>query len=88
MTTPDPTCAVCDGYGFLPDYDHQVSEQGPILLGETVRPCPSCNNDPTDDEYRCTCDGCWACDGNTPGCTCDVDWDSITEARLDGGRSR
>lgn len=31
----------------------------------------------------CTCNGCWACDGNVVGCTCDIDWDVAFEARHD-----
>lgn len=27
--------------------------------------------------YSCSCTGCWACAGNTQGCTCDVDWDKV-----------
>lgn len=33
---------------------------------------------------KCICPGCWACPGHEPGCTCDVDWDALTEARLNG----
>jgi hypothetical protein len=33
----------------------------------------------------CTCDGCWACEGRVVGCTCDIDWDAMAEARLDRG---
>jgi hypothetical protein len=33
--------------------------------------------------YTCSCDGCWACSGHEPDCTCDVDWDAIAEARMD-----
>lgn len=35
--------------------------------------------------WACTCPGCWACAGRVPGCTCDVDWDALAEARI--GRS-
>jgi hypothetical protein len=31
----------------------------------------------------CLCPGCWACDGLEMGCTCDIDWDAMAEARLD-----
>lgn len=27
----------------------------------------------------CTCTGCWACKGGEPGCTCDIDWDTMNE---------
>jgi len=27
--------------------------------------------------YRCGCNGCWACVGYSPNCTCDVDWDEV-----------
>lgn len=33
--------------------------------------------------WPCSCDGCWACVGNVPGCTCDVDWDAVAELRND-----
>lgn len=26
---------------------------------------------------RCTCTDCWACEGNEPGCTCDIDWERL-----------
>lgn len=32
--------------------------------------------------WFCQCGGCWACEGNAPECTCDVDWDAITERNL------
>lgn len=35
--------------------------------------------------YACSCDGCWACTGHVIDCTCDINWDELTEARLDGG---
>lgn len=35
------------------------------------------------DWYECSCEGCWACGGHEQGCTCDVDWDAIAEARLE-----
>ena len=33
----------------------------------------------------CDCAGCWACAGHVRGCTCDIDWDELTERRLDAG---
>lgn len=27
----------------------------------------------------CECEGCWACSGQVPGCTCHVDWDALAE---------
>lgn len=31
----------------------------------------------------CTCDGCWACKGHVVGCTCDIDWDTLAEIRME-----
>ncbi len=31
----------------------------------------------------CTCPGCWACAGHVVGCTCDIDWDALSEAAVD-----
>lgn len=35
-------------------------------------------------DYRCSCDGCWACSGREDGCTCDVDWDRLYEEARNG----
>lgn len=35
----------------------------------------------TEVDYTCACDGCWACEGHAKGCTCDVNWDELAEAR-------
>jgi hypothetical protein len=32
----------------------------------------------------CTCPGCWACAGQVVGCTCDIDWDEMTELHRAG----
>ena len=29
--------------------------------------------------YVCSCEGCWCCSGREDDCTCDVDWDALTE---------
>ena len=34
-------------------------------------------DDGSDLGYRCACDGCWACEGKTLDCACDVDWDKV-----------
>ena len=39
-------------------------------------PCPHGPDEP------CTCTGCRACPGHVIGCTCDINWDEITERNL------
>ena len=33
------------------------------------------------DTYICACEGCWACEGEQRGRTCDVDWDRLYDRR-------
>lgn len=36
-------------------------------------------------KHVCSCDGCWACNGHENDCTCDVDWDALTEKERSRG---
>lgn len=47
--------------------------------GEIMYVDPDCPHGPNE---PCTCDGCHFCTGHVVGCTCDINWDAITERRL------
>ena len=46
----------------------------------TERRARACPHGP---DEQCTCNGCASCTGHERGCTCDIDWDELTEIRLD-----
>jgi len=37
----------------------------------------SCDQIPHGPDEKCTCTGCWSCDGGEVGCDCDIDWEHV-----------
>lgn len=50
---------------------------------ETLRLLNDVSKAPHGPDEACTCPGCWACAGHIVGCTCDIDWDALSEAEVD-----
>lgn len=65
----------------MPDTAPTAAER-PVVVAE-CRPVSAGYVAPHGPDEPCLCPGCWACDGLEMGCTCDIDWDAMAEARLD-----